>query len=118
MCPNGAGAEPQPKVEIVPTVPPVLTAAAAGKPAFEGYRGHGVFTWALIDALYHGDADADGVIKLSELVAHVQSTVPKISEELDGTGRAAVAARGFTDDRQSAHFGATGGDFPVAARLQ
>jgi hypothetical protein len=33
---------------------PVLTAAAAGKPAFEGYRGHGVFTWTLIDALFHG----------------------------------------------------------------
>ena len=25
---------------------PVLTAAASGKPAFEGYQGHGVFTWA------------------------------------------------------------------------
>jgi len=30
---------------------PVLTAAAGGKDALEGYQGHGVFTYALIDAL-------------------------------------------------------------------
>ena len=27
---------------------PVLSVAAEGKPAFEGYEGHGVFTWALL----------------------------------------------------------------------
>jgi WD40 repeat protein len=98
---------------------PVLAAAAAGKPAFEGYKGHGVFTWALIDALYHGDANADGLISLSELVGHVQDTVPRISAELSGTGRAAVVVRGnVEDDRQSAHFGATGGDFTLARKLQ
>jgi WD40 repeat protein len=98
---------------------PVLTAAAAGKPAFEGYRGHGVFTWALIDALYRADANADGLIALSELVAHVQNTVPRISAELAGTGRAAIAVRGgAVDDKQSAHFGATGDDFALARRLQ
>lgn len=98
---------------------PVLAAAAAGKPAFEGYRGHGVFTWALLDALYHGDTNADGNIALSELVAHVQDTVPRISAELAGTGRAAVVMRGGTaDDRQSAHFGAVGADFTLVHRLQ
>jgi uncharacterized caspase-like protein len=97
---------------------PVLTAAAAGKPALEGYGGHGVFTWALIDALYHGDANGDGVIELSELVTHVQNTVPKISEELNGRGRAAVAARGVSSYRQSARFGSTGGDFELVRRLQ
>ena len=34
---------------------PVLTAAASGKAAWEGYKGHGVFTWALLDALRNGD---------------------------------------------------------------
>jgi WD40 repeat protein len=98
---------------------PVLAAAAAGKPAFEGYKGHGVFTWALIDALYHADANADGLISLSELVGHVQDTVPRISAELSGTGRAAVVVRGnLEDDRQSAHFGATGGVFTLARKLQ
>jgi WD40 repeat protein len=97
---------------------PVLTAAAAGKPAFEGYRGHGVFTWAVIDALYHGDSNGDGLIELSELVDYVQSAVPKISAELNGKGRTAIAVRGFGDDRQTAHFGATGGDFALVRRLQ
>lgn len=98
---------------------PVLAAAAAGKPAFEGYRGHGVFTWALIDSLYHGDTDADGNIALSELVAHVQNTVPRISAEMAGTGRAAIIMRGGTDDDlQSAHFGAVGADFALVRRLQ
>jgi WD40 repeat protein len=97
---------------------PVLTAAAAGKPAFEGYQGHGVFTWAVIDALYHGDSNGDGVIQLSELVAHVQNAVPKISGELNGMGRAAIAVRGFGDDRQTAHFGAAGGDFALVKRLE
>ena len=40
---------------------PVLTAAASGKPAFEGYRGHGVFTYAAMDALRHGDISGNGV---------------------------------------------------------
>ena len=34
---------------------PVLTAAAADQAALEGYRGHGVFTYALLDALVNGD---------------------------------------------------------------
>jgi WD40 repeat protein len=97
---------------------PVLTAAAEGKPAFEGYHGHGVFTWALIDALYHGDSNGDGLIELSELAAHVQSAVPKISGELNGLGRSAIAVRGFGGDGQTAHFGATGGDFALVKRLQ
>jgi hypothetical protein len=69
---------------------PVLTAAAAGKPAFEGYRGHGVFTSALIDALFHGDTNGDGLIELSDLAVHVKNTVPKISAEMSGRGIAEV----------------------------
>jgi uncharacterized caspase-like protein len=97
---------------------PVLTAAAEGKPAFEGYKGHGIFTWALLDALKNGDRDGDGYIELSELVAHVEDQVPKIAAKLNGRGRAALAARGSTDNRQSAHFGSRGEDFPLVRRLQ
>jgi uncharacterized caspase-like protein len=96
---------------------PVLTAAAEGKPAFEGYEGHGVFTWALLDALHHGDTNGNGVIEVSELAAHVQTMVPKISAQLNGRGRAAIAVRGSTTGAQSAHFGGTGGDFPLVSRL-
>jgi WD40 repeat protein/uncharacterized caspase-like protein len=96
---------------------PVLTAAAEGKPAFEGYEGHGVFTWALLDALKKGDRNGNGYIELSELVAHVQEKVPKIAAMLNGRGRAAVAARGSTDDRQSARFGSRGENFALVRRL-
>jgi WD40 repeat protein len=100
---------------------PVLTAAASGKPAFEGYKGHGVFTFALIDALYRGDSSGNGAIELSELVTHVQGLVPKLSAELSGgaaeKGVATVAIRGFRDDKQSAHFGSTGEDFTLVGSL-
>jgi uncharacterized caspase-like protein len=97
---------------------PVLTAAAEGKPAFEGYEGHGVFTWALLDALRNGDRNGNGYIELSELVAHIQDQVPKVAAKLNGRGRAAVATRGASDDRQSARFGSRGEDFALVRRLQ
>ncbi len=96
---------------------PVLTAAASGKPAFEGYNGHGVFTWALIEALHNGDSNGDGMIELSELTSYVQDLVPKLAASLNGRGAAATAMRGFADDKQSAHFGSTGEDFAIVRRL-
>jgi Caspase domain len=96
---------------------PVLTAAASGKPAFEGYKGHGVFTYALMEALHSGDSNGDGNIELSEFVIRVQDLVPQLSAELSGRGIATVASRGFKDDKQSARFGSTGEDFVLARRL-
>jgi WD40 repeat protein len=96
---------------------PVLTAAAEGQPAFEGFGGHGVFTWALLDALKNGDRNNNGTIELSELAAHVQDQVPKLSLMLNGTGRAVIAARGMSDDQQSARFGSRGEDFTLVRRL-
>jgi WD40 repeat protein len=96
---------------------PVLTAAASGKPAFEGHNGHGVFTFAVMDALHKGDSNGNGIIELSELVSHVQELVPKLAGKLNGRSVTAVAARGFTDDEQSARFGSTGEDFAIARRL-
>ena len=66
---------------------PILTAAASGKAAFEGYRNHGVLTWALLDALRNGDANGNGTIEVSELVAHVQNLVPKLGAELGSPAR-------------------------------
>lgn len=74
---------------------PVLTAAASAKPAFEGYKGHGVFTFAFIDALHNGDSSGNGMIELSELVGHVRVLVPKLSAELNGRGISTIAVRGL-----------------------
>jgi WD40 repeat protein len=102
---------------------PVLTAAATGKPALEGYNEHGVFTWALLDALRHGDANGNGTIELSELVAHVQDLVPKISAELQGFGRAETVVRqslvlASSPGAQTARFGSRGEDFVFVQRLR
>ena len=101
---------------------PVLTAAASGEPALEGYKKHGVFTWAVLDALRKGDTNGNGTIELSELVAHVQNVVPTISAELSGAGRGTVGISGSVETapdryRQAARFGSRGEDFTLMRRL-
>ena len=101
---------------------PVLTAAAAQEFAREGYKGHGVFTYAVIEALRKADTNNNGKIELTELAAHVQKRVPELIGEMDKSGGtvkgvAVVAMRGAQGDRQSARFGSTGEDFAVVARL-
>jgi hypothetical protein len=49
------------------------------QPALEGYRGHGVFTFAMLDALARGDRNGDGLISLTELIEHVDGLVPEIT---------------------------------------
>jgi hypothetical protein len=41
-----------------------------------------------------------------------------IAARLNGRGKAAVAARGSADDRQSARFGSRGEDFALVRRLK
>jgi WD40 repeat protein/uncharacterized caspase-like protein len=98
---------------------PVLTAAAIGQDAREGYQGHGIFTWALLDALRNGDTSGNGKIELSELVAHVQTHMPKLVAELQkkrgGIEELVASVRAATT--QSARFGSRGEDFVLAGRL-
>ena len=59
---------------------------------------------------------------LTELVAHVEKRVPELAVELGEhggvvKGAAVIAMRGAEGDKQSAHFGSTGEDFAVVARL-
>jgi hypothetical protein len=99
----------------------VLTAAAAGQFAHEGLIGasgerHGVFTWAVFDALRKGDSNGNGTIELSELVRHVQSVVPKVAADMGGDGRAATSEPIW--GQQAARFGSRGEDFALAQQLQ
>jgi WD40 repeat protein len=98
---------------------PVLTATAAGQQAGEGViagsrEGHGYFTWAVLDALRHGDSNGNGLIELSELAAHVQAVVPKVAAGIVVRAAASEPASA----RQAARFGSRGEDFAVARRLQ
>ena len=96
---------------------PVLTAAALGQKAYEGViaetgERHGVFTWAFLDALRHGDTNNDREIDLSELVIHIQNRVEKA--ELRGLLGVRVSLAG----RQSARFGSRGENFVLVRRLE
>ncbi len=105
---------------------PVLTAASPGKSAYENYKGHGVFTYALMEALHLGDTNNNGKIEVTELAEYVERRVPVLFAELKQGG---WVVKGLTpapvrrgeggeeDKTQTAHFGSTGEDFAVVARL-
>ncbi|MGY2995051.1 caspase family protein [Mesorhizobium sp. URHB0026] len=57
----------------------VLSASTNDAPALEGYRDHGVFTYAVLDALGYADTNRDGLIEVTELAAAVDKMVPDIS---------------------------------------
>ncbi|MGO9172414.1 MAG: eIF2A-related protein [Rhodomicrobium sp.] len=95
---------------------PVLT--ASNNSAREtGKLGHGIFTYALIEALHHAGTDSKGYIQVSGLASYVEDLVPKLAAEAEGGGRAAIVIRGSGTGPQAAHFGSTGGDFALVRRL-
>jgi uncharacterized caspase-like protein len=57
----------------------VLTATTDDKPAAEGFRGHGVFTYTLLSALGEADKDGDGVVDVLELADYVDKQVPALT---------------------------------------
>ena len=60
----------------------VLAAAASEHMALaQGEQGHGVFTYALLQGLAGAaERDADGIIAIDELAAHVATSVPEITQ--------------------------------------
>ncbi|MGE0285358.1 MAG: caspase family protein [Bradyrhizobium sp.] len=58
-----------------------LTATTDDAPALEGFRGHGVFTYALLDALDRADVNKNGLIEVSELADYIDQKVPDYSYE-------------------------------------
>jgi hypothetical protein len=65
---------------------PVITAASPGKSAYGNYKGHGVFTYALIEALHQGDTNNNGKIEVTELAARVERRAPELFAELKQNG--------------------------------
>ena len=58
-----------------------LTAAMDDQSALEGYRGIGVFTFALLDGLARGDRNGNGLVEVTELLEHVDGLVPEITDK-------------------------------------
>lgn len=59
----------------------VLAASNSDAMAMDGYHGHGVFTFALLQGLGAADSDAQGQILITRLAEYVQRTVPEITQE-------------------------------------
>ena len=59
-----------------------LAASSDSQSAMEGYEGHGVFTYVLLEGL-KGEADSndDGFVTLLELASYVENEVPERSYE-------------------------------------
>jgi WD40 repeat protein len=62
----------------------VIAATSAGNVALEGYGDHGVFTWAVLDALKNADYDQNGLVDVTDIAMHVKKLVPKITEQKFG----------------------------------
>ena len=81
-----------------------LTASSATQEAYEGHGGHGVFTFALLDALARGDTNSNGLVELAELIQHVDGLVPAITEKRWGA-------------KQFPQMDAYGANFPLARQV-
>lgn len=62
----------------------VIAAAAATEQALEGYNGHGVFTWSLLEAAANADGNSDNLVDLAEIIQFVDRRVPDIAKQAFG----------------------------------
>ncbi|MGD9923644.1 MAG: caspase family protein [Pseudorhodoplanes sp.] len=62
----------------------IMTASSGDADALEGYRGHGLFTYSVLEGLGHADSDADGKIDIGELAIYVHVNVATLSDRVFG----------------------------------
>jgi WD40 repeat protein len=60
----------------------VLTASSADQDAAEGFRGHGLFTYNVLEALGRADTDGNGQVDVAELATYVHVQVSALSEQV------------------------------------
>ena len=77
----------------------VLMASESDEQAIEGYKGHGVFTYAVLEALQGlSDTDKNGYASTDEIKIYVENRVPEITEERFKTVQtpyASISGQGF-----------------------
>jgi WD40 repeat protein len=58
----------------------MIVASSDTQVALEGYKGHGVFTYALVDGISgKADGDRNGYVSVKELSAYVENAVPELT---------------------------------------
>jgi len=63
----------------------ILSASLRNKDALEGYKGHGLFSYVLLEGLKKkADLNGDGFVKTPELVDYVDERVPELSKQVFG----------------------------------
>lgn len=60
----------------------ILAASGGSQEALEGYHGHGLFTYEVLDAINDADGDHNGTIELNELAAYVYAEVSAVSQRV------------------------------------
>lgn len=60
----------------------ILTASGGSEEALEGYRGHGLFTYELLEAIAQADGDNNGTVELTELAAYIYGQVAELSQKV------------------------------------
>src|SRR5262245_50917525 len=80
-----------------------IAAAPAGKAAYEGYRGHGVLTYAILEALHRPSGAPADPISVFGIAQQVSLQVPAITQRAFGV-------------RQQPRFRPTGDDFSLGFR--
>lgn len=60
----------------------ILAASGGNEAALEGYRGHGLFTYQLLDSINQADGNRNGTIELNELAAYVYGQVAELSQKV------------------------------------
>lgn len=64
-----------------------IVASASTQVAREGYKGHGVFTYAFIEALSNKVNSQDSNVTIGDVAAYVEKAVPKITKANFGTAQ-------------------------------
>jgi hypothetical protein len=62
----------------------IIAAAPAGKAAYEGYQGHGILTYAILEALHKHEGAVEEAVSVFGIAAHVSRQVPAISQRQFG----------------------------------
>lgn len=67
----------------------IIAATTATQAAVEGYEGHGLFTYAVLEAL-RTVKNKDGQIRIYDIAAYVQDRVPALAQQLFGVEQTPV----------------------------